>query len=101
MSTEPLTAVERERRVQLNRDSRSALELGLSLDEYRRRHDDEIESWCQFLHAAMDQVHASDPTEVLPHLAAQIAERATAAARKAAQTTAEEVVRRMLRKAIT
>jgi hypothetical protein len=43
--TEPLTQVERERRAQLNRDTRAALALGLDLNEYHRRHDDEIAAW--------------------------------------------------------
>jgi hypothetical protein len=52
------------------------LALGLSLDECRERRDDQIEAWCRFLHDEMDRLRASDPSEILPHLAARIEERA-------------------------
>jgi hypothetical protein len=100
-ATEPLTQIERQRRAELNKDSRAALALGLTLDAYRERRDDEIEAWCAYLHAEMDRLRASDPSEVLPHLAARIEERATAEARKVAEQVAKDTLRQMLRKAIT
>ena len=93
--TEPLTTLERERRAELNRDTRAALALGLTLDAYRERRDEEVEAWCQYLHDEMDRLKASDPVEVLPHLAVRIHERATAEARKTAEKVAKETVNRM------
>jgi hypothetical protein len=100
MSETALTAVERERRAQLNRDTRSALAMGLTIDQFRRRHDDEVEAWCDFLRSEMDRLKADDPSEILPVLAAQIEERAAAQARRIAEQTARAVVNQMLRKAI-
>jgi hypothetical protein len=97
---EALTESERVRRRELNADTRAALALGLSLDEYRQRRDFEVEAWCTFLRTEMDRLRCDDPVEILPQLAARIEERSTAAARKIAQETATDVVRQLLRKAI-
>jgi hypothetical protein len=98
---EVLTESEKVRRRELNADSRAALALGLSLDEYRARRDVEVEAWCQFLRSEMDRLGADEPGEVLPQLAVRIEERCTAAARKIAEATAKSVVALMLRKAIS
>jgi hypothetical protein len=58
---EVLTQTEQARRRELNADSRAALALGLSLDEYRERRDVEVEAWCQFLRSEMDRLGADDP----------------------------------------
>jgi hypothetical protein len=99
--TEPLTQVERARRAELNKDTRAALALGLTIDAYRERRDAEVEAWCNFLHNEMDRLKADDPSEILPFLAVRIEERASAAARKEAEKVAKETVAQMLRRAIT
>jgi hypothetical protein len=95
-----LTEAERVRRRELTRDSRAAIQLGLSLDQYRQQREAVISDWCEFLHAEMDRSHANDPIEVLPQALARLEERAISEARRAGEASAKEMVAKMLRKAI-
>jgi hypothetical protein len=95
-----LTEAERVRRRELTRDSRTAIHLGLSLDQYRQQREAMISDWCEFLHAEMDRTHAIDPTEVIPQALARLEERAIAEARRAGEASAKEMVTQMLRKAL-
>jgi hypothetical protein len=95
-----LTEGERARLRELHVDTRAALAMGLTLDEYRQQRDEDIGRWCDFLHAKMDELHANDPTEILPQLAVAIEQRCASESRRIAEATARQVVERMLRKAI-
>jgi hypothetical protein len=95
-----LTHSEKVARRLLMEDTRAAIATGKSIKEYRSWRSEQIERWCDFLHAKMAELHADDPTEILPQLAMAIEERCTSEARKVAEATAKSVVTQMLRKAI-
>jgi hypothetical protein len=95
-----LTHSEKVARRLLMEDTRAALATGKSIDEYRSWRDKEVERWCEYLHAKMAELHADDPTEILPQLAMAIEERCVTEARKIAEATAKSVIALMLRKAI-
>ena len=95
-----LTHSEKVARRLLMEDTRAAIATGRSIDEYRSWRDEEIERWCDFLHAKMAELHADDPSEILPQLAMAIEERCMVEARKIAEATAKSVVALMLRRAM-
>jgi hypothetical protein len=91
-----LTEIENVRGAELNADTRSALAMGVSLDEYLQLREESVSNWCQWLHGEMDRTRATDPTEILPQICARLEQRCAAAARAAAR----EQVKLMLGKAI-
>jgi hypothetical protein len=95
-----LTEIERARRSEEVTDTRSAVALGISCDEFRQLRDKNIDDWCRWLHSEMDRTHADDPHEILPQICARLEQRCAAAARAAAKTAAQEVVKLMLGKAV-
>jgi hypothetical protein len=75
-----LTHSEKIARRVLMEETRAAIATGRSIDEYRSWRRAEIERWCDWLHNKMAELHADDPTEVLPQLAVAIEERSVAGA---------------------
>lgn len=100
MQPQVLTEVERVRRSEYMLDTKAALQIGVSHDEYVAQRDQNVEKWCQWLHAEMDRTRACDPTEILPQIAVRIEQHAVAEARKAAKAAARETVQVMFAKAI-
>jgi hypothetical protein len=95
-----LTEIENVRRAELVADTRSALAVGVSLDEYLLLREKSVSDWCQWLHGEMDRTRAADPTEILPQICARLEQRCAAAARAAAKAAAQEQVKLMLGRAI-
>ena len=98
--TEVLTQVERTRRAELLHNTRGAVAMGVSLDEYIAKHERSVERWTQLFYAEMEKVRVDDPVEVLPAIMAKLEERAISEARRAAEAAAKELVATMLRKAL-
>ena len=98
--TEVLTQVEKTRRAELLHNTRGAVAMGVSLDEYIAKHERSVERWTQLFYAEMEKVRVDDPVEVLPAMMAKLEERAISEARRAAEAAAKELVATMLRKAL-
>ena len=96
-----LTEIEQTRRRELRYDTKAAIGLGLTYDEYIVKRDQTVDRWIKLFYAEMERLHTDDPTEVLPNLMAKLEERAIAEARRAAQIAARDMVATMLRRAIT
>ena len=96
-----LTQGERVAQREMARDTRVALRMGLSLDEFREKRDKAVGDWCDWLHAEMDRVHASDVTEILPQILVRVEQRCITEAHRAGETAARNMVATILRKAIT
>jgi hypothetical protein len=95
-----LTEAERVRRSEMTIDTRAALALGLTLDEFIERRQKSIDDWCQWLHCEMAKSSATDPVELLPEIATRIEQRCATASRDAAKAVAQETVRLMLGRAM-
>src|SRR5258707_15163980 len=95
-----LTELERTRRAEFNADSREALRLGKSLEEFIASRDAHADDWARWFHAEMEKFGVTDPIEVVPNAMVRVEQRAIAEARAAAVTAARDELKRMLRKAI-
>jgi hypothetical protein len=95
-----MTNSEMIRRRELTVDSRRALGQGMTLDEYRRAHDANVEALTATIRAAMEHYGVDDPVEVLPDILVRLQETAVEEARAAAKTAARDEVQRMLKRAI-
>jgi hypothetical protein len=96
-----LTQAERDRRAAYMADMREAVALGRSLEQHLEARENLATQWAQWLHSKMDETHVLDPVEILPAALARVEERAIADARRAAENAAREMVKTMLRRAIT
>jgi hypothetical protein len=92
---------ERLRRQELVRDSRAALALGMSVDEYAQVRNAAAEDWVTWMHAEMKKSGALDPTEILPAILARAEQRAAQIAREAARVVTAEMIQAAFRKAMT
>ena len=119
--TQVLTEQEKTRRAELNADTRQALQMGLSLDEFLVARQACTEDWIGWLHREMQHCNTDDPVEVLPAALARVEQQAVAEARRAAenlaraevqahaikearrigQETARDEIRSLLQKALT
>jgi hypothetical protein len=98
---EPLTETERLRRQEYTRDTRAAIALGMSYDEYVKLHEASVEDWTTWTHAEMAKSGADSPQEILPAILARLEQRCAQISRQAAQVAAKEVVHTALKKALT
>jgi hypothetical protein len=99
--TEGLTEIERMRRREMTRDTKAALKQGMSLDQYLIGRNQAVDEWTRWFHAEMDNHRATDPIEVLPQALARVQEHAIAEARRTAEAAARDVVKAIIRRAIT
>jgi hypothetical protein len=88
------------RRKELTSDSRRALAIGKTIDQYRAERDSAVESLTNEIRALMERHGCDDPVELLPQLLIDVREQAVEEARHAAKSAAQVEVRRMLKKAI-
>ena len=91
--TQVLTEQEKTRRAELNADTRQALQMGLSLDEFLVARQACTEDWTGWLHREMQRCNTDDPVEVLPAALARVEQQAVAEARRAAENVARAEVR--------
>src|SRR5262245_19847746 len=96
--TQVLTEQEKTRRAELNADTRQALQMGLSLDEFLVARQACTEDWTGWLHREMQRCNADDPVEVLPAALARVEQQAVAEARRAAENVARAEVREEARR---
>jgi hypothetical protein len=80
--TQVLTEQEKTRRAELNADTRQALQMGLSLDEFLVARQACTEDWTGWLHREMQRCNTDDPVEVLPAALARVEQQAVAEARR-------------------
>jgi hypothetical protein len=90
--TQVLTEQEKTRRAELNGDTRQALQMGLSLDEFLVARQACTEDWTGWLHREMQRCKTDDPVEVLPAALARVEQQAVAEARRAAENVARAEV---------
>jgi len=95
---EGISEAERVRRQQYTRDSRAAVQLGIPLDTYLAKRDENLQDYTEWMRHEMDRIGVDDPAALLPHFAVKIEEKAVAAARTADKETAENVLKTLLRK---
>ena len=87
-----LTEQEKTRRAELNADTRQALQMGLSLDEFLTVRQACTEEWTGWFHREMQRCNTDDPVECLPAALARLQQRAVAEARRSAENVARAEV---------
>src|SRR6516225_9913142 len=85
MTSQVLTEEEKTRRAELNADTRRALQMGLSLDEFLTARQACTEEWTGWFHREMQRCNTADPVEVLPAALARVQQHSVAEARRAAR----------------
>ena len=92
MTSQVLTEQEKTRRAELNADTRQALQMGLSLDEFLTVRQACTEEWTGWFHREMQRCNTDDPVEVLPAALARAQQHSVAEARRAAENVARSEV---------
>jgi len=92
--------IEQAHRRQLFVDTRRAIALGKSVQDFRTERAAAIEKWTHTIRNMMQEHGVSDPIECLPAIIASVLEKAIVEARDTATIAARNEIKRLLRKAV-
>jgi hypothetical protein len=82
-------------------DSKRAVQLGLTTEEFRHQRRAITNEWTERIRKIMDEGRASDPVEVLPTILAVLLEEIRGVARDEAEMAARGTVQKMLKRCMT